>query len=85
MEFNSILNLRKSPYEELQREVFFEDLNINQIIQRICAGWGEEVESYYYYLPADVACEEYRAGVYSDIKAGEVFEALSASQLCACP
>lgn len=76
MEFSSILNLRKSPFEELEREIFFEDLNIGQIIRRICSGLGDEVEKLYYYLPADFECEAYRRDVYADIKSGEVFEAL---------
>ena len=74
MEFTSILDLKKSPYKDLTRPVFFLDLNINQIIDRIGFIWGENTSSYYYYFPADKECEDYRRDIFVDIKQGSNYE-----------
>ena len=41
MTFESILDLKKSPYKNGERPSFYLDLNINQIVDRIRVVWGE--------------------------------------------
>lgn len=76
MEFTSILDLRKSPYKEVSRPSFFMDLNLNQIIDRIKQLWGEDVTGFYYYLPADKECEDYRREIFCDVKKQDVYPVL---------
>ncbi len=76
MVFESILDMRKSPYKDGERPSFYLDLNINQIIDRIRAAWGEDVSAMYYYLPADAECEEYRRAVMKDVKIESLYPAL---------
>ncbi len=76
MVFESILDMRKSPYKNGDRPSFYLDLNINQIIDRIKVIWGEDVSSMYYYLPADEECEEYRREVMKDVKMESLYPAL---------
>lgn len=76
MEFTSILDLRENQDRELPRAAFYQDLNLDHIIKRICLEWEEDVSSFYYYLPADEACENYRREVFADVKKDEVYECL---------
>ena len=76
MEFNSILDLRKSPYKGEARPSLYLDLNINQIVERIEALWGEKIAALYHYLPADGECEAYRREVMQDVKKGKLYEEL---------
>jgi len=73
MDFVSILDLKRVPEREGGRPAFFLDLNLNQIIERICALWERNVSNYYYYLPADKTCEDYRREVLSDVQRGETY------------
>lgn len=74
--FISILDPVESPYKERSRPAFFTDLNLDQIIDRISRDWGESVEKYYAYFPANARCEDYRRTVYEDIRREGVYEAL---------
>lgn len=76
MDFVSILDLKKVPEREGGRPAFFLDLNLNQIIERICHLWERNVSNYYYYLPADKACEDYRREVLADVQRGGIYEIL---------
>ncbi len=76
--FYSILDLRKSPCQENKRPAFFADLNLDQVIDRIRRDWGENISSFYYYLPADQECEDYRREVFADVKNQGVYEVLFA-------
>lgn len=76
MDFISILDLKKVPEREGGRPAFFLDLNLNQIIERICALWERNVSNYYYYLPVDKACEDYRREVLKDVQRGDTYEIL---------
>lgn len=78
MAFNSILDLRKSPYKGEARPSLYLDLNINQIVDRIEALWGEKIGKLYHYLPADGDCEAYRREVMQDVKKGRLYEGLLA-------
>ncbi|MBQ7924787.1 MAG: hypothetical protein IJ335_00650 [Lachnospiraceae bacterium] len=76
MGFTGILDLKQSPFKERGRPDFYLDLNLNQIIERICQEWGPEVASYYYYFPADKECETYRRDILADIKDAQLYEPL---------
>jgi len=68
MAFESILDLRRSSYKDELRPSFYVDFNVDQIIDRVCRNWGENISSFYYYLPADKECEDYRRAVMADVK-----------------
>ncbi len=72
MEFVSILDNRKTPQTDVIYPVFFEDLNLNQVIEHIQELSAVPVKKYYYCLPEDYECENYRRAVYSDVKQEEV-------------
>lgn len=76
MGFVSILDRRESPYKEKARPAFFQDLNLDQVIERIRLDWGGEVSSFYSYFPADASCEDYRREVFADIRLEGAYEAL---------
>lgn len=76
MAFESILDLRKSSYKDELRPSFYVDFNLDQIIDRICRNWGENISSFYYYLPADKECEDYRRAVMADVKIESLNDAL---------
>ncbi len=78
MGFTGILDLKDSPFRERTRPDFYLDLNLNQIIERICQDWEQEVSSYYYYFPADKECEVYRREIFADIKQAQLYEPLKA-------
>lgn len=77
MDFVSILDLKNVPEREGGRPAFFLDLNLNQIIERISTLWERNVSNYYYYLPADKTCEDYRREVLRDVQSGEVYQVLN--------
>lgn len=76
MEFVSILDLKESPLRGRVRPDFYEDLNLNQIIEWIRMVWGGDVTSYYYYFPADAECQEYRRAILQDIKREGLYQEL---------
>lgn len=76
MEFTSILDMEESAYKEKRRPAFYQDLNLDQAIERIRLDWGEEVSSFYYYFPANSGCEDYRREVFYDIKTGNLYDIL---------
>lgn len=76
MGFESILDLNAVPEREGGRPAFYEDLNLNQVIERICVQWEKNVSAYYYYLPANRLCEDYRREVFADVKKENVYELL---------
>lgn len=75
-EFVSILDPEESPYRDEARPPFFWDLNLDRIVERIQALWQREVASFYYYLPANGACEDYRREVFGDVKNSGAYEGL---------
>ena len=77
MEFVSILDYKECPHMEVGRPEFFVDLNIDQIIKKIQFFSLVPVEKYYYMLPVDKECENYRRDIYGDVKNPEVNKALT--------
>jgi len=76
MAFESILDLHISSYKDELRPSFYVDFNVDQIIDRICKNWGENISSFYYYLPADKESEDYRREVMADVKIVSLNEVL---------
>ena len=75
MWFESILNL-KEPIKGMTRPVFFIDLNIDQIIDRVAKN-DTKIKEHYEYFPLDEECENYRRKIYRDIKEKDLYKALS--------
>lgn len=78
MVFTSILDLQENLNKGQPRAAFYQDLNLDRVIRRICQEWEEDVSSFYYYLPSTRECEEYRREVFADVRQTEVYESLRA-------
>ncbi len=61
---------------ESNSRVFFLDLNLDQILDKVSTEWGEEIRSLYEVFPENRETEEYRREIYSDIKKDEVYSAM---------
>ena len=59
-----------------KQPTFFRDLNLDQIMDRVTEGWGQEVLALFYAFPESQAEEAYRRAVYDDVKRKEVYDAL---------
>ncbi len=59
-----------------ERPAYFIDLNLDQILEKVTADWGEEAEGLYEGFPENRETEEYRRAIYSDIKNSEVLSAM---------
>lgn len=77
MEFYSILDQKEVIKSEAARDVFFEDLNLQQIIDEIGKVWGKDVFDFYRYFPPDKEAEQYRREITGDVLIPGVFDALS--------
>lgn len=78
MDFVSILDAREvDENEKLKRPAFYEDLNINQLIDVVSKrNQFYDIKDYFYYFPENEVCEEYRRDVYQDIKKKDLNKAL---------
>lgn len=56
---------------------FLQDLNIDQILDRIIEGWDPQCRSMFESFPASAEDEDYRRAIYSDVKNEEVYSALT--------
>lgn len=75
MRFDSILDCKFSTYKDSSKPVFYLDLNLKQIMERINYLWGEDVSALYYFSE-DEEGEDYRREVYQDVKKPEIHKAL---------
>lgn len=68
--FHSILDAHNVAAEEkIKRPVFYQDLNLDQLIDVIARSNNTyEIKDYFYYFPANEVCERYRREVYQDVK-----------------
>ena len=57
-------------------ESVFIDLNLDQILDKVCEGWEEDVRSLYSSFPVSREDEEYRRAVYEDVRNDSVYSAL---------
>lgn len=72
-----LLYLEENPRRgTAERPVFFQDLNLDQIMDQVTEDWGQEVRAYFYAFPESRAEEAYRRAIYSDIKKEEIYNAL---------
>jgi len=73
----SILDKMESPHTDGPRPDFYLDLNLNQILDRVTAGWEPAVKKFYLYFPRNEECEAYRRAAYGDVKKPACYEALN--------
>ena len=57
-------------------ESVFTDLNLDQVLDRVCDGWAEDVRSLYASFPSCREDEEYRRAIYEDVIKDQVYSAL---------
>ncbi len=62
----------------LNPAAYYQDLNLNTILDRVAAKWDRGVLRYYRYLPATAEDEARRRAVYADVKRDDVCGALTA-------
>lgn len=74
--FTSILDLRKTDKNINGSPIFFQDLNLDRILDAVQYCWKRDIRKYFYYFPADEASEDYRREIYKDICTEEIFLAL---------
>ena len=72
----SILNPDSKEFEPLESTPFFQDLNLDRVIDRITYKWGKNVKKYFRYIPQSPEEVSYRRDVYRDIKNEKVYAAL---------
>lgn len=68
MEMFSLLNKHDNIEMLAEKPVFFLDLNIDQIIDKISEDWVEDIRDLYYTLPPDQETEDYRRAIFSEVK-----------------
>ncbi len=72
----SILDTTATQSDPEEISPFFQDLNLNQIIDKLALKWGKNVKKYYRYFPFTAEDLDYRRGVYADVKKDVVYSAL---------
>ncbi|MCR5461262.1 MAG: hypothetical protein K6F51_15465 [Acetatifactor sp.] len=72
----SILDLQESPHTDAPRPVFYLDLNLNQILDKVTMQWSAQVRKLFLYFPRNKECEAYRRATYGDVKKPACYEAL---------
>ena len=57
-------------------ESVFTDLNLDQVLDKVCEGWDEDVRSLYSSFPSCKEEEDYRRAIYEDVRNDSVYSAL---------
>ena len=57
-------------------ESVFTDLNLDQVLDKVCEGWDEDVRSLYSSFPTCKEDEDYRRAIYEDVRNDSVYSAL---------
>ena len=57
-------------------ESVFTDLNLDQVLGKVCEGWDEDVRSLYSSFPSCKEDEDYRRAIYEDVRNDSVYSAL---------
>ncbi|MBO4608520.1 MAG: hypothetical protein J5696_01495 [Lachnospiraceae bacterium] len=52
------------------------DLNLDQVLDKVCEGWDEDVRTLYSSFPACREDEEYRRAIYEDVRSDSVYSAM---------
>ena len=75
----SLLNktdlIKKEP--DFGNQAYFIDLNLDQILDKVTGGWGEDTRAIYDVFPENSETEDYRREIYRDIKKPEVYSAMT--------
>ena len=74
----SILNPGSREFVPLEAVPFYQDLNLDQIIDKMAIRWGKDMKKYYRYMPVSPEEVRYRREVYRDIRKETVRDALIA-------
>lgn len=74
----SILDLHARKHEKKDVPAYFQDLNLDTVLDRLALQWGRSIREYYRYLPETAEEEAYRRAVYGDVKQEAVYGALTA-------
>ena len=72
----SILNPGSREFVPLESVPFYQDLNLDQVINRMSIRWGKDMKKYYRYLPTSPEEVKYRRDIYRDIRNDDVYRAL---------
>lgn len=64
----SLLNKHDNNEMQAEKPDFFQDLNIDQIIDKISEDWVEDIRELYYALPAEQETEDYRRAIFEEVK-----------------
>ena len=76
MSFTSILDLGEAENGAKIKPAFFNDLNLDKVLDNIQYQWVSDIKTFYYYFPVDKKCEAYRRDIYSEVKKPQIFKAL---------
>ena len=74
----SILDLHEPGSGKKEIPSYFQDLNLNTMLDRLTGKFGRQVQQYFMYLPETAEDEAYRRAVYGDVKKTAVYDALTA-------
>jgi len=72
----SILNPGSREFVPLESVPFYQDLNLDQVIDKMAVRWGKDMKKYYRYLPSSSDEVAYRRNIYGDIRKEEVYKSL---------
>ncbi len=72
----SILDLQEKIYLKEETPAYFQDLNLETVLERLTMKWGRNLRNYFRYLPPTARDEAYRRAVYGDVKKEDVYSAL---------
>ena len=62
----SILNPGSREFVPLESVPFYQDLNLDQVINRMSIRWGKDMKKYFRYLPTSPEEVKYRRDIYRD-------------------
>lgn len=77
MGYFSIVN-KEERKGEIEKPYFFQDLNLDGVIERIEDLWGAEVREFFYDIPIEKDNEAYRREIYRDLKEEKVYSVMDA-------
>ena len=72
----SILSIDEQDHAAESNDEMYQDLNLEQIIDRLAAKCGSRVRKQFNYMPGSAEEEAYRRAVYNDVKKDAMYEAL---------
>ena len=74
----SLLRKNETADIDVGKREMLRDLNLDQVIDRICEGWGDEVKELYHQLPGDGDNSDYRRAAFSEIKGKDLHPVFTA-------